>query len=153
MPEPPRIDITPHWRAVQDDLLRLVPLVPDDKINWSPRPELWNFRGIMLHIAATRDGWLEGTVADGVQTPSVWETVRTKPEIVAAYERTWERLQHFLADPAKLDAEYRDDLGDGNVARVSGHWVAFHLLEHDIHHRADLMHYLALLGHDSGVDL
>lgn len=153
MPELPRIDITPHWRAVQDDLLRLVPLVPDDKINWSPRPELWNFRGIMLHVADARDGWLGGTVVDGIQAPSVWETVRTKPEIVAAYERTWERLQHFLADLAKLDAEYEDDLGDGNVARVSGHWIAFHLLEHDIHHRADLMHYLALLGHDSGVDL
>jgi uncharacterized damage-inducible protein DinB len=28
----------------------------------------------------------------------------------------------------------------------TGHWIAFHLLEHDIHHRADVLHYLALLG-------
>jgi len=29
---------------------------------------------------------------------------------------------------------------------VTGDWIAFHLLEHDIHHRADIFHYLALLG-------
>jgi uncharacterized damage-inducible protein DinB len=29
---------------------------------------------------------------------------------------------------------------------ATGHWIAFHLLEHDIHHRADIFHYLALLG-------
>ena len=34
---------------------------------------------------------------------------------------------------------------DGNRERKLGHWIAFHLLEHDIHHRADIFHYLALL--------
>jgi hypothetical protein len=52
----PRINITPTWARFNDELIRLVDYVPDDKINWSPKPELWNFRGILLHIAATRDG-------------------------------------------------------------------------------------------------
>jgi len=30
--------------------------------------------------------------------------------------------------------------------RVSGHYIAAALFEHDIHHRADILHYLALLG-------
>ena len=34
---------------------------------------------------------------------------------------------------------------DGNREQKPGHWIAFHLLEHDIHHRADIFHYLALL--------
>jgi hypothetical protein len=29
---------------------------------------------------------------------------------------------------------------------IDGHWIAFHLQEHDIHHRADVLHHLALLG-------
>ena len=33
----------------------------------------------------------------------------------------------------------------GTVEISDGHWIAFHLLEHDIHHRADILHYLALL--------
>ncbi len=71
----------------------------------------------------------------------VWGTVRTKAQIKDAYARTWQRVTRFLADAAKLDATY-DDGGKP----VTGHWIAFHLLEHDIHHRADIFHYLALLG-------
>lgn len=47
----------------------------------------------------------------------------------------------FLRDQVKLDTTY-----DGDGRPVTGHWIAFHLLEHDIHHRADIFHYLALLG-------
>ena len=36
--------------------------------------------------------------------------------------------------------------GGPKPRRRTGHWVAFHLLEHDIHHRADMFLYLALLG-------
>ncbi len=138
----PPLDITPIWARFNDDLIRLVDYVPDDQMNWSPKPELWNFRGILLHIAATRDYWLGDDVRDGVEAPNVWLTVRSKAEIQQAYRRTWERLQAFLGDAKKLDATYP---GDGG-GEISGHWIAFHLLEHDIHHRADIFHYLALLG-------
>lgn len=134
------LDIGPVWARFNADLIRLVDYVPDDKINWSPKPELWNFRGILLHIADTRDSWLAGT-GDGDTVDSVWTSVRTKDEIKRAYARTWQRVERFLANRDKLDATYRDDEGD-----VTGHWIAFHLLEHDIHHRADVFHYLALLG-------
>jgi uncharacterized damage-inducible protein DinB len=137
-----RIDIAPTWARFNNELIRLVDYVPDDKINWSPREGLWNFRGILLHIAATRDGWLGRDVKDGVDAPDVWRTVRTKAEIQQAYRRTWERLEAFLHDAEKLDATYTNDRGE----MATGHWIAFHLLEHDIHHRADIFHYLALLG-------
>lgn len=139
----PRIDITSTWARLNEGLIRLVDYVPEDQLNWSPKPELWNFRGILLHIAATRDGWLGIDVKDGIEASDVWRTVRTKSEIQQAYRRTWERMERFLGDEEKLDAGYsRDDNGE----LVTGHWIAFHLLEHDIHHRADLLHYLALLG-------
>ncbi|MDE3094599.1 MAG: hypothetical protein KGK07_01185 [Chloroflexota bacterium] len=51
----------------------------------------------------------------------------------------------FLADDRLLDAEYADFSGPP----LSGHWIAFHLLEHDIHRRADVLHYLALPGVDA----
>ena len=137
----PRIHITPTWARFNDDLIRLVDYVPDDKLNWSPKPELWNFRGILLHIASARDGWLGRDVKDGVDAPDVWRTVRTKAEIQQAYRRTWERLEAFLRDAGKLDATYTTPW-----ETTSGHWIAFHALEHDIHHRADIFHYLALLG-------
>ncbi len=138
----PRIDITSTWARLNEGLIRLVDYIPDDKLNWSPKEGLWNFRGILLHIADARDGWLGIDVKDGIEAPNVWQTVRTKAEVQAAYARTWARLANFLGDESKLDATYVAE--DGR--QLTGHWIAFHLLEHDIHHRADIFHYLALLG-------
>ncbi len=146
MTDYPRLDITPVWRDLNDSMIRLVDYVPEDRINWSPKPALWNFRGILLHIASTRDNWMGIDVKDGEASPDVWRTVRTKPEIQAAFQRTWERVTRFLSDENKLAAMYNTrEPGEEPVYR-SGHWVAYHILEHDIHHRADIFHYLALLG-------
>ena len=142
----PRIDITPIWARHNDSLIALVDRIPDEQMNWSPKPELWNFRGTLLHIAGVRDGWLGVDVKDGEEAPNVWQTVRSKPEIQAAFARTWQRVERFLSNAEMLNTTY--DLDDGRA--VTGHWVAFHLLEHDIHHRADIFHYLALLGVDTG---
>jgi uncharacterized damage-inducible protein DinB len=137
-----RLDIVPTWSRFNGELIRLVDYVPDDKMNWSPRPELWNFRGILLHIAATRFNWMSIDRPEGRQLATdVWQKLRSKAEIQDAFRRSWEYLGPFLSHEAKLAATYRDE---GDV--VTGHWIAFHLLEHDIHHRADIFHYLALLG-------
>ena len=71
----------------------------------------------------------------------MWQKARSKAEIQEAYRRSWDFVAPFLRDEAKLSASY----ANGEYT-VSGHWIAFHLLEHDIHHRADVFHYLALLG-------
>jgi uncharacterized damage-inducible protein DinB len=141
-----RLDIGPVWARFNEGLIRLVDYVPEDRINWSPKPELWNFRGILLHIAGARDNWLGEGIHDGVEAPNVWQTVRSKDEIKASFARTWDRLALFLADGAKLDASYEVQDPGQPVEMATGHWIAFHLLEHDIHHRADILHYLALLG-------
>ncbi|MHB8375512.1 MAG: DinB family protein [Dehalococcoidia bacterium] len=140
-----RLDIGATWAQMNLDLIALVDFIPDAQINWSPKPGLWNFRGILIHIAAARDDWLGEVVHDGRDAPGVWQTVRSKPEIQDAYRRTWGRVEAFLADDRRLDAEYTGF----RATPVSGHWIAFHLLEHDIHHRADILHYLALLGVDA----
>ena len=141
----PPLDITPIWARHNESLIALVDRIPDDQMNWSPKPELWNFRGTLLHIADARDLWMAHTVKDGGDPSTVWQTVRSKDEIRAAYARTWERLERFLSNPDLLAATHDNDGG-----MVTGHWIAFHLLEHDIHHRAGIFQYLALLGVDTG---
>jgi uncharacterized damage-inducible protein DinB len=136
----PPLDITPIWARVNDELVRLVDYVPDDKLDWSPKPGLWNFRGILLHIASARDTWLSRDIRDGAGTPDAGQTVQTKAAIQESLLRTWKRLDTFLRDADKLDATYTTPW-----ETASGHWIAFHALEHDIHHRADILHYLALL--------
>jgi uncharacterized damage-inducible protein DinB len=145
----PRIEITPYWRGVQDDLVSLIDLIPDEKMNWSPTQELWSVRAILLHVASARQGWLDRGVKDG-EGNLAWENTRTKDDIKRALDETWRRLQRFVGNEIKLDDTYVAQWSDGTQdGPCSGHWIAFHLLEHDIHHRADVLHYLALLGVDT----
>ncbi len=149
---PPRIDITSHWPTVQRDILRIIDLVPADKWDWSPKPELWNFRGILIHIADARDGWMNRDVKDGDGYPNIWASARTPDDLKRELARTWERLNRFLSSQSQLDATYPGER-DGKVLYMnSGHFIAFHLLEHDIHHRAELLQRLALLDVDHGID-
>ncbi len=138
---PAALDIVPFWARLSEGMIRLVDYIPDDKLDWSPKPELWSFRGILFHIASARDTWLTRDVRDGAGAPDVVRTVQTKAEIQDALLRTWKRLEAFLRDAPKLNATYTTPWETAN-----GHWIAFHALEHDIHHRADIFHYLALLG-------
>jgi uncharacterized damage-inducible protein DinB len=136
------LDILPIWARLNDGLIRLVDSVPDDRLDWAPQAELYTFRRILQHIANARDVWLS-RMNDGAETPAVDQTTVTKHQIQQAYRRTWARLEPVMRDPAMLAGMHG---GGGNYAQVSGHWIAFHLLEHDVHHRADVFHYLALLG-------
>ena len=137
----PPLDVTAQWGRLNDGLATLVDYVPEDQMDWSPREGLWNFREILLHTVRARDYWMGPVVRDGEQAPSAPETAQSKEEIQRELHRSWERVQRFLAKREKLSNEYETQRGS-----VAGHWIAFHLLEHDIHHRADIFHYLALLG-------
>lgn len=147
----PRIDLAPYWQSVQDTILQIVDLIPEDKFEWTPKAELWNARGILIHIAAARDGWLAGTIRDGGPETNLWTSIKTTEDIRRELGRTYERLLRFLSNQAQLDAMYEDDYLD-EVNEVSGHWIAFHLLEHDIHHRAELLQRLAHLDVAHGID-
>jgi uncharacterized damage-inducible protein DinB len=146
----PALQITAHWQEVQDQVLHILDLIPDEKLNWTPKADLWNARGILIHIADARDQWLTRDVKDGDEYPNIWTTARTKDDIKRELERSFQRMQRFLANQGQLDATYVND-HDGRS--YDGHWIAFHLLEHDIHHRAELLQRLALLGIEHGIDI
>jgi uncharacterized damage-inducible protein DinB len=140
---PAALDIVPFWGRLNDGMVRLVDYIPEAKLNWSPKPELWNFKGTLIHVIAVRHAWLENDVKDGVPTPEVIRQAQSKEAIKEHLRRSWERMERFLSNRDQLEATYSAEDRYGNY---NGHWIAYHLLEHDIHHRADIFHYLALLG-------
>lgn len=153
----PPLAISQHWQTVEDNLLYITDLIPDDQLNWTPKADLWNSRGILIHIADARDRWLADRVVDGDPYPNIWATARTKGDLKRELARTFDRLQRFLANQQQLDGmyseEWDDPQGGHHTEHFDGHWVAFHLLEHDIHHRTELMQRLAILDIKHDIDL
>jgi uncharacterized damage-inducible protein DinB len=139
-----RLDIVPIWKRLNEDLIRLVDYVPDDKLDWSPKEDLWSFRRLFWHLAEARDQWMTRAINDGQPNVAGGDDVG-KDDLRELLRGTWQRIERTLNDQAKLDATYRDRWWAA-APPYTGHWVAFHLLEHDIHHRADMLMYLGLLG-------
>ena len=143
---PAALDIVPYWGRLNEGMVRLVDYIPDGKLNWSPKPELWNFKGTLIHICAVRHSWLANTVLDGEPTPDVLREGQTKEQLKHHLAVSWQRVERFASNRAQLAATYSGVHPDNEPYNLVGHWIAYHLLEHDIHHRADIFHYLALLG-------
>ena len=140
-----RLDIVPSWRRLNGMLIDLLEFVPDEQMDWSPKPELWSFRHLFQHICEAREQWMNRAIVDGARDIGIYANVHARGQLRDALERTWTRIERVFTDQARLDATYRDRYWAEAPLR-SGHWVGFHLLEHDIHHRADMLLYLALLG-------
>lgn len=141
-PSPPAIAVSEQWRRLNEGLIGLVDVIPDDKLDWSPREDLWGFRTILSHVSSTRQNWL---TPEGVSREEVLDSVKTKDDVREKLRESWLHVERFASEQRYLDRVYEGRRGDVDYS-YSGHWIAFHLLEHDIHHRADVFHYLALLG-------
>jgi uncharacterized damage-inducible protein DinB len=143
----PPLDIAGQWPKLNEQLCDLVDLIPDEQMDWSPKPELYNFRGIVLHIAFARHNWMNRVASDGEPVPDVLREGQTKDGAKHHLRLSWRRVERFISDRTKLDLSYEVSyIQPPSTFTATGHWVAYHLLEHDIHHRADIFHYLALLG-------
>lgn len=145
----PRLDVTPHWADLNQHLIETIDVIPEEKLDWSPDPGEWNFRGIYLHIAGARLHWLANAVHDGEPLPDIVRQGQTAEGLKAVLRDSWERTLHFLSDERKLDASYSPppfDPGYLDPETFDGHFIAYHRLLHDVHHRATILHYLNLLG-------
>ena len=145
----PPLHITTYWADLTDHLIELVDLVPEGKMGWSPSPELWNFRGLFLHIAGARHHWLQNAAHDGEASPDIVRQGQTNEGLKSVLRESWERMLRFMSDKQRLDALYRPPPGDPNYVdpdAFTGHFIMYHRLVHDVHHQADILKHFEQLG-------
>jgi uncharacterized damage-inducible protein DinB len=148
----PPLNVTTHWADLNQHLMELVDAMPDDKLDWTPAETEWSARTIFQHIVLARLHWMANAVKDGEGMPQsefVLAT-ETKEGLKTTLRESWNRLSRFLGSDELLLRTYEPPPGDPETyldpPAFDGHWIAFHRLVHDVHHRATILHYLNLLG-------
>ena len=144
-----RLDITRHWATMNDHLIDLIDLIPDDKLGWSPREGEWPFQTILQHLIIARYfGPIMDGRDDGVELSGAIAGTQTKDGIKEQLRHSWEILAEFLSDAERLDADYDPQPSEFEAEPETndGHYIAYHRLAHDLHHRGTVIDYLGQLG-------
>jgi uncharacterized damage-inducible protein DinB len=131
---------------VKPPIPKALELTPDDKLDWAPAKDMITLGNIFMHIAEASDWWITTVINDKKFTDYTPCPSLPKPEIAGLLDAHWKRLEEFFASaPEVLKQEY-DMRRFKRDSSVTGEWIFLHLLEHDIHHRSQINHYLRILG-------
>ena len=145
----PPLAITPFWALLNAHLISMVDTLSDEALDWRPEPGVWTCRELFVHIAGARHHWLTVVVADG-ETVEYPKGRESRDEVKRHLFTSWERLERFLSDSSQLEASYRPPADDpaysDDPTDFNGHFIAYHRLVHDVHHRADILHRMTALG-------
>jgi len=146
-----RLNFAPYWQMTNDNLVEIVDLVPEEKLDWAPEPTEWSTRVIVTHIILARyhDPIVPGR--DGAQMSDVVLECRTRDGLKKHLRSSWEMVAAFLSDSGQLDATH-EPLSGGLAPEYiepevyDGHYIAYHRMAHDLHHRSTIVGYLGKLG-------
>ncbi len=133
-----------QWRTLRESIRECLLRTPDNMLCWSPRDGMRTFGQLYVHFASSLEWWLTIKFMDGGQwIPSTERRTDDRRELEFDIVTAFERMERYLctADLSEL-YEFKGE-------QVSGNWVVLHLLEHDAHHRGQVITYLRTNGIDS----
>ena len=138
-----------HWERVRAGLIATIDKFRDGDLDFKPFPASWSVRQLMLHIAQEENGEFNHGIAQTLtKFPSEYN-LRDYPTIAA--------IQSLLASVHSQPAAYLKTLNDADLGQViTTPWgpryrlieMIGHLIEHEIHHRAELSLILGMPGRE-----
>jgi len=146
-----RLNFAPYWEMTNDNLIELVDLLPEEKLDWAPEPTEWSTRVIVTHIILARYHNPIVPGREGAQMSDVVMDCRTKEGIKKHLRSSWEMVAAFLSNPELLDSRHEPLTGGLAPEYIEpevydGHYIAYHRMAHDLHHRSTIVGHLGKLG-------
>ena len=140
-------NIREHWTRYRDVTLRHLDMLSEEQMEWRPQPELFSCGQHFVHILQTEKYYSRGLFHRD------WDTTRLQfPASLCAirdlhsdFEET--RAQTLADFDALTDSNLDDIMQVPNVTvELPLRWWLWFVLEHEIHHKAQLALYLRQLG-------
>ena len=139
--------ILSHWASVRAGLIETIDKFRDDELDFKPFVAAYSVRQLMLHIAHEEYGELNYGI---VQTLNEFP-----PEYSAQDYPAKESIKALLESVHGQALDYLKSLTDDDLSRIiSTPWgvtyqqieMIDHMIDHEIHHRAELSLVLGMLG-------
>jgi uncharacterized damage-inducible protein DinB len=132
---------------VRSGLNQLLEELDESDLDFRPHPQAWTVRELLLHIAHEEHGEVQhGITRTLAQWPDEFDAAghQSISSITSRLEATRAETERFLAglNDSDLAAEIETPWG----ARDSLLALLGHVLEHEVHHRAELSLVAGMLG-------
>jgi len=130
------------WRRVRAETEAVAERMPEDRLDFRPHPDLMHLGELARHIVGACYFILSRGLGREVATPEPIKskTPMTGTELRKELQRTDELVRTTLSDFSEEDLKMTNSSGKPKRE------VLRHLMEHEIHHRAQLKMYLKILG-------
>lgn len=129
-----------YWRELRGNIYRCLDVTPDHLLSWSPGEKMMTLGRQFVHLATAVDWNMTLVVKDGGEwIHSDKHTSTDKAKLDEHLRVSFKRLEPFLVSDLSKTYDFKG-------RAVTGAWLAIHLFEHDIHHRAQIKAYLRMAG-------
>ena len=129
------------WKQVHESILHMAALLNPEDLTYTCDPKLKPVGRTFYHIADAYNAWLTFQIKDGETYPNAIPIEKlTVKDINESLKKSFARCDRLL-EKLTLDdwnKELIDTDEDNRPYPVSLHWILWHLVEHDFHHRAQL---------------
>jgi uncharacterized damage-inducible protein DinB len=131
-----------NWNRIHKDTSRVLRAVPDDKLDWRPKEDMFTMRELVGHIPQAELVLVRSALAGSTQKIP-FDFSRSAEEISCAFDTQHEEL---TAEVSNLTAEqWREEVEFHGRRMRRGVLLSF-VTEHEIHHRGQLYTYYRLAG-------
>ena len=144
------------WDVYQQHLVTAIAPLSSEQLALRPAPHLWSVSILAAHIISARVWWFHLWMGEGdtrLAPLEKWDEpeapVRSADELVAGLKSTWDMMQSALAHLTSADLERLFQDPDDRADRgreLSGQWIIWHVIEHDLHHGGELSLILGMHG-------
>jgi len=130
-----------NWESIRTNVVRTAEIVPEDKYDFKPTPEVRSFRDLFIHIIEENYFFMGVVTGERIQNPAA--NLRTKAEIVKALNDSYDYGAKALASLNDQKALEMIQRGQRQVPRWS---FALGNLVDNMDHYGNLVVYMRLNG-------
>jgi uncharacterized damage-inducible protein DinB len=138
-------ELITYFGRVRERTMRVIGVVPPERIDWTYKPGKFTFGDVMRHLAAI-ERWM---YAENVQLrPSLYASHGR--ELAGGYDHVVAYMQRMHAESMEVFSALTDDdlarkcVTPGGAELSVRKWLRA-MIEHEVHHRGQLYLYCSLL--------